>query len=178
MWQKVKGLIHLYCGDGKGKTTAAMGLALRCSGVGKKVLIFQFLKQDTSGERETLGKLPNITLLEGYAKAKFVKNMTDTEKRETKAYYSQRFMEITDMVKQNAYQMLILDEMMSAVNYGFVEEEKLVTFLKEKPEELEVVMTGRNPSKTICGLADYITEMKKVKHPYDKGIMARKGIEY
>lgn len=174
----MKGLVHIYCGEGKGKTTSAMGLALRFSGTGKKVLIFQFLKQNTSSERKMLIAFSNVVLLEGYSNVKFVKNMTESEKMETKAYYTQKFEEIIAMVKNREYQMLILDEIMAALNYGFVEEEKLIEFLKTKPEELEVVMTGRNPSEQICKIADYITEMKKIKHPYEKGIPARKGIEY
>lgn len=174
----MKGLIHVYCGEGKGKTTAAMGLALRFSGTDEKVLIFQFLKQNTSSERKAFAKMSNVTILEGYSDVKFVKDMTEIEKNETKIYYFKRFAEITDMVKQNKYKMLILDEIMAAIHHGFVEEEKLIEFLKGKPEELEVIMTGRNPSERIYEIADYITEMKKVKHPYDKGIRARKGIEY
>ena len=97
----MKGLVHIYCGEGKGKTTAAMGLALRFSGTGRKVLIFQFLKQDISNERKAFLELPNITILKGYSEVKFVKNMTETEKIKTKEYYTKRFLEITNMVKQN-----------------------------------------------------------------------------
>lgn len=172
------GLIHIYCGDGKGKTTAAMGLAIRCAGTGKKVMIFQFLKGNTSSERRILQEVSDITLLDGYETIKFVKNMTKTEKFETKAYYHKKFIEIINIIKQNKYQMLILDEIIAAVNYGFVEEEKLIEFLQNKPKELEVVLTGRNPSERVCKIADYITEMKKIRHPYDKGIGARNGIEY
>ena len=174
----MKGLIHIYCGEGKGKTTSAMGLASRFCGTGEKVLIFQFLKQNISSERKSFCKLSNVTLLKGYSEVKFVKNMTEAEKMAAKAYYNKKFAEIADIVKQDEYKMLVLDEMMAAVNYGFVEEDRLIEFLKEKPEELEVVMTGRNPSEEICEMADYITEMKKIKHPYDRGIRARKGIEY
>lgn len=174
----MNGLIHIYCGDGKGKTTSAMGLALRFCGAGENVLIFQFLKKDTSSERKSFGNLPDVTLLEGYPESKFVKNMTEAEKSAAKIYYDKKFTEIWNIIKQNKYRMLVLDEIMAAINYGFIEEERLIKFLKDKPEELEVVMTGRNPSEKICEIADYITEMKKIKHPYDKGIGARKGIEY
>lgn len=171
------GLIHIYCGDGKGKTTAAMGLAARCSGGGGKVLIFQFLKGNTSGERAALEQLSDITILEGYENIKFSRAMNPQEKEQAVEYYHKKFNEIVEMVQEKTFQLLILDEVIAAVNLGFLEETELITFIKRKPELLEVVLTGRNPSGSLLELADYVSNIEKVKHPFDKGIMARKLIE-
>lgn len=174
----MRGLIHIYCGDGKGKTTAAMGLAVRCSGAGEKVLLFQFLKGNNSSERKNIEKIENITIIPGRQSTKFVNQMTEEEKAEMREFYKRKFEEIKAMVKDGGYRMLVMDELIATVNHGFVTEQELLAFLKEKPEELEVVMTGRNPKESLCKIADYITEMKMIKHPYEQGIPARRGVEF
>lgn len=173
-----KGLIHIYCGDGKGKTTAACGLVIRCCGQGGRALVFQFLKSDNSGERRILEKMENVTLLSCYDNVKFTFRMNEEEKAQAKAFYEQRFSEITRLVLEESYDLLVLDEVMAAVSAGFIGEEALLRFLKEKPDTLEVVLTGRNPSDALIALADYVTEMKLVKHPYEQGITARRMIEW
>lgn len=172
------GLIHIYCGDGKGKTTAAMGLALRCSGGGGKVLIFQFLKPGNSGELKSLALLPQVTLLEGYKKIKFSKYMNEEEKVEATTFYTNRLEEIINKVQEEHYQLLILDEAIGAMNLGYIKEERILEFLKNKPNDLEVVLTGRNPSDKMIEIANYVSEIKKVKHPFEQGIQARKLIEW
>ena len=174
----MKGLVHIYCGDGKGKTTAAMGLAIRCAGAGEKVLVFQFLKGNTSSERKILEEIKNITLLEGYPDVKFSYKMTEQDRQEITEYYKKRFEDIMKMLKCGEYRLVLLDEIIATVNLGFLDENVVVDFLKSKPEALEVVLTGREPSDNLLELADYITEMKKIKHPYEQGIRARKSIEY
>lgn len=173
-----KGLIHIYCGDGKGKTTCAMGLAIRCAGQGGKVLCFQFLKGDNSGERRILEKLENVTLMSCYENVKFTSRMNEEEKEQAKAFYSNRFNEIIDRVNTGMYDLLILDEIMAALNAGFLEESRVLEFLQNKPDTLEVVLTGRNPDEALFALADYVTEMKLRKHPYERGITARRMIEW
>lgn len=174
----MKGLIHIYCGDGKGKTTCAMGMAIRCAGAGEKVLIYQFMKDNSSSERAVLDQISNITLLEAIPKIKFSCQMTEEEKEQTASYYRKKFKEITEQLQTEDYRMVILDEIMSTINLGFIDIETVEEFLKTKPEHLEVVMTGREPKESLCELADYITEMKKNKHPFDQGIGSRKAIEY
>lgn len=171
------GLIHIYCGDGKGKTTAAVGLAVRCAGGGGKVFFYQFLKDGTSGEIDILKNIDEITVGKGYALAKFSFQMTDEEKENARIFYEKELDEIISIVSNQEYQLCVLDEILHAVNLGFVSLDKLVGFLKNKPEKLEVVLTGRNPKEELCELADYITEMNKIKHPFDKGISARTMIE-
>lgn len=155
-----------------------MGLALRCSGAGEKVLLFQFLKGNNSSERNSIQLLPNITVVEGQESVKFVYQMTEDEKQELKKYYEKKFMDLTEMVKDNKYRLLVMDELVATVNCGLVEEAEVLQFLKKKPESLEVVLTGRNPSKKICESADYVTEMKKIKHPFEQNIPARRAIEF
>ena len=173
-----KGLIHIYCGDGKGKTTAAMGLAIRAAGREKKVFITQFLKSGKSGELVSLEKLKEyITFLPGRPVNKFVWNMNDEEKMEAKREHTARFKEIKDIIKNEDYDLLILDEIIATINNGFIELNEVIDFLKNKPETLEVVMTGRDPKPELIELANYVTEMKCIKHPFEEGIPSRIGIE-
>lgn len=171
------GLIHIYCGDGKGKTTAAMGLALRAAGHGCGVVIGQFLKDGTSGECKVLGKLDRVTLLAANPCGKFSFQMTDAEKRQTQDAIVRMFRAATDFAVRTQARLLVLDEACSAVSCGFLEEEELLDFLDHKPECLEVVLTGRDPSARLQERADYISEICKRRHPYDRGIGAREGIE-
>ena len=173
-----KGLIHIYCGDGKGKTTAAMGLAIRAAGREKKVFITQFLKSGKSGELVSLEKLKEyITFLPGRPVNKFVWNMNDEEKMEAKREHTARFKEIIDIIKNEDYDLLILDEIIATINNGFIELNEVIDFLKNKPETLEVVMTGRDPKEELIELANYVTEMQCIKHPFKEGIQSRVGIE-
>ena len=173
-----KGLIHIYCGNGKGKTTAAMGLAIRAAGREKKVFITQFLKSGKSGELVSLDKLKeHITFLPGKPVNKFVWNMNDEEKLEVKKEHTIRFREIKEIIEKEQYDLLILDELIGTINNGFVELNEVIEFLKSKPETLEVVMTGRNPDEKLIELSNYVTEMKCIKHPFEEGIPSRIGIE-
>ena len=173
-----KGLIHIYCGDGKGKTTAAMGLAIRAAGREKKVFITQFLKSGKSGELVSLEKLKEyITFLPGRPVNKFVWNMNDEEKMEAKREHTARFKEIKDIIKNEDYDLLILDEIIATINNGFIELNEVIDFLKNKPETLEVVMTGRDPKEELIELANYVTEMQCIKHPFKEGIPSRVGLE-
>lgn len=172
------GLIHIYCGEGKGKTTAAMGLAVRCAGQNGTVLVVQFMKQDTSGERKALHMLPGVHLWETYPSAKFSFQMTDAEKNAAAAWYQTMFQQLAEAVETGSVQMLILDEVFSCISCGFLPESALLAFLEHRPPHLEVVMTGRNPGAVFVERADYVTEMVCRKHPYQKGIAARRGVEY
>lgn len=170
------GRIHIYCGDGKGKTTAAIGLAVRTAGAGKKVVFTQFFKDGSSSEIKVLQGVENIQVMHSNTVRGFWKQMTDTQKATVSADYTRFFGEITQSVKNT--DLLVLDEIISACNHGAVAETALTEFLCSKPKTLEVVLTGRNPSDDLMSLADYVTQMQKIKHPYDCGITARKGIEF
>lgn len=169
------GLVHIYCGDGKGKTTASVGQAVRCAGGGGKVLFFQFLKGNGSGERAVLDRTDGITVVDAPDEMKFVWNMSDIEKKQAQEFYSEKFEMLC--AASTDYDMLILDEIIPALKYDFVNTERLIRFLKEKPVWLEVVLTGRDPDKRLVDMADYVTEMRKIKHPYDRGVGMRLYIE-
>ena len=172
----MKGLIHIYCGDGKGKTTASAGLAVRAAGAGKKVLFVQFLKNGNSAELAPLQTLGIRTRVCG-KKHGFIWTMSEEEKACAAADYTALLREAFEAAREGV-DLLILDEAVGAAGCGMIPEDELIRLLKERPEGLEVVLTGRDPSEALQAEADYITEMKKIRHPFDKGIDARRGIEY
>ena len=171
------GLIHIYCGDGKGKTTAAIGLAIRCSGHGNKVLLVQFLKSRPTGELKSLAMLPGIEVLRGKANNKFTFQMSAAEKAEVLQNHMTLFATVKQKCIAEKIDLLILDEVIGACNTGVFELQSLLDFLKNKPQEMEVVLTGRNPDSELINLADYVSEICKRKHPFDHGIPARTGVE-
>lgn len=170
-----KGCVHIYCGDGKGKTTCAMGLCVRAAGAGKKVLLHQFLKDNTSSERTIIDKLPGVTVMPGAKMDKFTFQMNEEELQALRESNDANLARLCDMAKD--YDMLILDESVYAMDMGLLSEDKLIEWLEKKPEHLEVVMSGRNPSDRLKEHADYISEIKKIKHPFDQGLSSRIGIE-
>lgn len=172
----MQGLIHIYCGDGKGKTTAALGLSLRAAGSGKRVVLLQFFKDGKSSEFTALAHVPGIEVIRQTRTFGFSWTLSEAEKAEAKDYYSGLLEEAFRRAAEA--DVLVLDEMMSACTTGMTSEGRLLELLKEKPTKLEVVLTGRNPSQALLDAADYVTEMKKIKHPYECGVAARKGIEY
>lgn len=173
-----KGLIHIYCGDGKGKTTAAVGLAVRAAGAGKKVLIARFLKNNRSAELVSLEKIPGITVLPIEKEFGFIRKEDNPIRQEAAKYYGAYFENAVRKAQQEGFDLLVLDEINAAVKLKIVEKDRLTEFLEKKPESLEVVLTGRDPAPEICSMADYISEIKKIRHPFDEGIRARSGIEY
>lgn len=170
------GLIHIYCGDGKGKTTAALGLAVRVAGSGKKVLLLQFFKDGKSSEFTALQDLQGLEVIPQTRSFGFSWTLSDSEKKEAAAYYS-GLLEAAFARAEDAG-LLVLDEAMSACSTGMISEDRLLELLRQKPEELEVVLTGRDPSDALLAAADYVSEMCKRKHPFEKGVPARKGIEF
>ena len=171
------GLIHIYCGDGKGKTTAAMGLAARCAGHGKGVVIAQFLKDGTSGECKTLARLDNVTILAANPCGKFSFHLQSDERVSTADAIERTFRAACDYAVRTGARLLVLDEVCTAVAYDFLPEENVIGFLDSKPEGLEVVLTGRNPTPDLMDRADYISEIMNRRHPYQKGVAAREDIE-
>ena len=176
--QRMKpGLIHIYCGDGKGKTTASLGLCLRAAGHGKRVLLVQFLKTNRSGEREALKLLPTVTVLPNPERLKFTFQMNEDEKAAAAAQCAGQLEEAVAAAEAGACELLILDEAFGALSCGLLDRERLLSFLRSKPASLEVVLTGRDPDDDFLALADYISEVRLVRHPFQKGVPAREGIE-
>lgn len=176
--EMARGMIHIYCGDGKGKTTAATGLAVRAAGCGMKVLFARFLKNENSGELRILDSVPEIEVLHLERSYGFFNTLTDEEKEEVRQMYGQLWDLIKEKISGGQFQMLVIDEFMAAYRYGLIGREEALDLLTGKPEALELVLTGRDPGPELTALADYVSEIRKVKHPFDQGILARRGIEY
>lgn len=170
-------MIHYYYGDGKGKTTAAMGLAIRALGRGQRVHIVQFLKNAPSGEAMLLETLPGVQLSRGTGSSKFIFQMTTEEKEEMARIQINNLRQGCDAVKEDACDLLVLDEVGDAASLGFVNMQELKQFLKAFGSRIEIVMTGHSAVLPLIELADYVTEMQKQKHPYDQGVAARIGVE-
>lgn len=173
-----KGLVHIYHGDGKGKTSAAMGLALRALGNGWRVGILQFLKGGPSGEITALQTMPGVTILRGRQGTKFSFQMTAEEKQEARALHEEHLEQIARQAAAGDFDLLVLDEALGAIGAGLLSQEGVLRFVRQKPEALELVLTGRDPGDTLLQLADYVTEMRMQKHPYEQGVQARKGVEF
>lgn len=172
------GLVHIYCGDGKGKSTAALGIILRSIGYGYKVVLTQFLKDGDSNELKPLSTFSNIKIITGKDGVKgFAKYMTDEGKEIVKKAHIRHFNEAINYCRDEKCDLLVLDEVIGAINVGLMDYEMVLDFLRNKPENLEVIMTGRDPKEELLEIADYVSEVKKIKHPFDKGIGARYGVE-
>jgi cob(I)alamin adenosyltransferase len=172
--QEIIGYIHLYTGNGKGKTTAAMGLAVRAVGAGKKVFIGQFVKGMHYAELESLKRFPEIVIrqygLDCFIKCKPTQRDIDAARHGLE--------EVTSIVEKNMFDMVILDEVCIALYYKLFSIDEVLSLIKQKPKGMEIVLTGRYAPDELIEAADLVTEMKEIKHYYNNGIEARKGIEY
>ncbi|MGE4276268.1 MAG: cob(I)yrinic acid a,c-diamide adenosyltransferase [Lawsonibacter sp.] len=169
-------MVHLYCGDGKGKTTAAMGLALRMAGHGRGVVIAQFLKGSDTGERNALALLPQVTLLPVPAVVKFSFALTPEERLAEAERAAALLTQAGRLARDKNCGLLVLDEVCSAVSAGLLPLEDVLGLLNTLGTEL--VLTGREAHPALEARADYITRYTKIRHPYDKGVQARPGIEF
>lgn len=170
------GKIHIYCGDGKGKTTAAIGLSVRATGQGYKVIFVQFLKTSPTGELQIFEKIDDIEVVRSEKPMKFTFLMNEQELEECRKINCNMLEQVLQR-EFTAQTLLVLDESIGSIHAGVLDEEKVLEFLGSKPM-CEVVLTGRNPSDALVNMADYVTEMKKIKHPYDYAVDARRGIEF
>jgi cob(I)alamin adenosyltransferase len=172
----MSGLIHIYAGTGKGKTTAAAGLCVRAAGRGRKVVFAQFLKTQDTGEIRSFEKL-GITVIRSTLRLGFTNTMDDETVNLCKEEQKKIMKQILDRLSGEKTDILVLDEVLDAVNIHMLDEEALRSLIVNKPEDLEIILTGRNPAAWLIEAADYISDVQKVKHPYDRGIKARVGIE-
>jgi len=171
-----KGLVQIYTGNGKGKTSAAFGLALRASGRGLKVYIIQFIKGGFDyGELYIIDKLPNVTL-KAFGRGKFI---TTKPPEQEDIKLAEEALRLTEKVVQSGeYDVVILDEINVALNLKLISLDRVLKLIKHKPEHTELVFTGRCAPEEIIEMADLVTEMREIKHPFNKGFAARKGVEY
>ena len=169
------GLVQIYTGNGKGKTTAAFGLAMRAAGRGLGVLIVQFLKpSDGYGEQVACNRMGNITLAPMGLDHFVSKKPSDADIEA--AHKALRRSE--ELICSGRYDVAVLDESINAVRLGLITSQELIESLERRPDHVEIVLTGRGMTPNLEEYADLVTEMRLVKHPFDKGIGARKGIEY
>ncbi|MDE6019512.1 MAG: cob(I)yrinic acid a,c-diamide adenosyltransferase [Ruminococcus sp.] len=171
-------MIHIYSGNGKGKTTAAVGLAVRAVGAGLRVHFCQFLKNGDSNEINILKQLNNMTV--GYCEEcrKFTFQMNDDEKNIVKNTHNKLLNEIESLISQNSIDVVVMDEIFKAYNSALLDQKKVREIVYNCPKHIELILTGRSPSKVFKKAADYYSVIRAVKHPYNNGIKARKGIEY
>lgn len=172
-------MIHLYTGEGKGKTTAAVGMTVRAAGCGMPVIFSQFMKGNESGELCVLERLPEVRILRSGKKFGFYKTLSDVEKEELTRIHNGIVERLLEAAQKRECSMMILDEVTYPVNYGLVDTDRLKELLRlARQSDIELVMTGRSPQGFLADCADYVTEMKAVRHPFEKGVRARRGIEY
>jgi cob(I)alamin adenosyltransferase len=176
MEEKKLGLLHVYTGNGKGKTTAALGLGMRAAGHGLKVIVIQFMKgQINYGELESAKKLANFEIRQ-FGRAEFVdkKNPAPVD-----VEWARKGLDnAKEILGLRACDVLILDELNCAIEWGLVSLTEVLDMLCSRPKDIEVIITGRYDPKELIQAADLVTEMKEVKHPYKKGMLGREGVEY
>jgi cob(I)alamin adenosyltransferase len=172
-----QGLVQVFTGDGKGKTTAALGTILRAAGHGLNIFIIFFIKGNYAyGEFSTLTKLPNVRLA-SFGLRQFITKkgeINPEEKAQAKAALATAHEAITSGI----YDLVVLDEINVALHFNLIELEEVLQLIKDKPSHVELILTGRRADPRLIEMADLVTEMVKIKHPFDKGVKARKGIEY
>jgi cob(I)alamin adenosyltransferase len=170
-----KGYIHIYTGNGKGKTTSAIGLGIRATGAGLKVHMIQFMKGRKYSELKTIDNINNFTYSQ-HGRDKFV-NKENPEQIDIDLA-QEGFNYTKELLKSNKYDMIILDEINIAVDFNLILLDEVMKLIKEKPEKLELVLTGRYAHPEIQKSSDYVTEMLEIKHLYQQGIEARKGVDF
>ena len=171
-----RGLVQIFTGDGKGKTSAAVGAVIRALGHGLKVYIVFFMKGDYPyGERSILSQLPNVTM-ESFGSKEFIDpaNIKPEEREQAKRALAAA----REAVFSGSYDLVVLDEVNLAVAFNLVKLEEVLRLIEDKPEGVELILTGRRADSELVKSADLVTEMLKIKHPYDEGVAGRMGIEY
>jgi len=172
--EKRRRFIHCYTGEGKGKTTAALGLTLRCVGAGWKVLFAQFLKHGEFSEIKALRRLGGQVAVRQFGSGRFVQG---DPTRQDRALAEEGLTEVEGAMREERYDLVVLDEINCAVHLGILAVETVLGFLERAPQDVEIVMTGRNAPKELLDRADLVTEMRMIRHYHQAGVQARNGIE-
>ena len=167
------GCVHIYTGDGKGKTTASLGLGLRAASSGLRVCMFQFLKARGTSSENWL-EFPNFRVI----CLDQTHPMFGGSEEKLSSCIRKALAKIKRVMKTRKYDVIILDELVNCVSEGFIDEKEVLGLIKARPKSVELVLTGRRAPKGLVAAADYVTKLEKVKHPFDNGLKCRKGIEY
>lgn len=170
-----RGQVQVYTGDGKGKTTAAIGLAVRAAGAGLRVFFGQFCKGQTVGEHEGLRRLGEQVTVRNTGACSFI---TGEPTAADRAAAAEMLRQLQEALRSGEYDVVVADELNVAVDLGLVSGEELLALLDLRPPQVELVITGRNATPELMSRADLVTEMLAIKHPYQEGLQARQGIEY
>lgn len=174
-------MLQIFCGDGKGKTSAAVGSAVRACGAGRKVMFVQFMKGAESAETEVLSALPRAEVCRSPKEFPFYENMTKEEKKELTEIHNRLLEKIVERLREDGSFLIVMDELTYAMQWDLIELDRVMELCKTasgNTDKLEVIVTGREPMEGLLDLADYISRIGCEKHPFTSGIPARKGIEY
>jgi len=171
-----RGYIHIYTGNGKGKTTAALGIALRASGCGLTTCIVQFMKGQHYSELDAVKKLEGLVTIEQFGHPTFCR-ITEPPDPEDVKRAGTAMSRLRELLESKACDILIADEIVTAMKFGFVSEQDVLDLMRAKPDGIELILTGRGATQSLIDAADLVTEMTEIKHYYQKGIQARCGIE-
>lgn len=172
----VRGLVQIFTGDGKGKTSAALGSIIRALGHGLRVFVIFFMKGEYPyGERNILSTLPHVTVV-SYGSLEFVDPANITSEQISQA--EQALTAAREAMLSGKYDLVILDEVLVAAAFKLVDVDEVARLIQDKPENVDLILTGRKADPKLVQMADLVTEMVKIKHPFDQGIMSRKGFEY
>jgi len=174
--RKDLGLVHVYTGDGSGKTCAATGRAIRARGAGLSVLVAQLFKKDCSEEKKLIAL--GVKYMQYSSQHPFFKKYSAAELKSEKEKCTAFLRHAFELAQKEKYDLFIIDEVGPAVAYELVDKNIFISLIKSKPKNTELILTGRGFSKEFIELADYVTDMRMVKHPFDNGVKARKGIDY
>lgn len=170
-----KGYIHVYTGPGKGKTTASLGLGLRAAGAGMKVHMVQFMKGRRYSELDSVEHVPGFTISQ-HGRDEFVNK--DNPEQVDIDMAQEGFSYAKEIIKKDKFDMVILDEINVAVDFNLISLDDVLELINDKPEKLELVLTGRYAHPELVKVADLVTEMLEIKHPYQQGVQARKGVDF
>jgi cob(I)alamin adenosyltransferase len=171
-----KGYTHIYTGAGKGKTSAALGLAFRAAGSGLASIIIQFMKGLPSGELEAAARMGGLITVERYGSTRFCRP-DDGSFEEHRGFARRGYERAADVIAGGGYRVVILDEIITAMTFRLIPEEDIISLIMDKPEGLELILTGRGATESLISRADLVTEMREIKHYYRDGVPPRKGIE-
>lgn len=168
------GYIHIYTGNGKGKTSAALGLAFRAAGSGLRTMMIQFMKGLPTGETDAAAKTGGLITIERYGSTRLCRP-DDGSLEEHRGYAARGYARAREIITDGTHDIVVLDEIITAVKFGLLSDEAVIALIRSKPATMELVLTGRGASEELTRSADLVTEMKEIKHYYNAGVPPREG---